>query len=287
MKAVWVSRRVPSGDAAGGGARSVATPTAPLRAIGAEVQSDARAALSGGRDLRGGGGGANESARELRHRLVGSGPWEIAEVGAVMLLSGGVAHELRRGERGTWRIDAGVGGPRGEMARGAPLIVVDLRGTRWMRADCWTLHSAAGGGGLDHGGFARPVHATMTWAKPARRCFATCAELTRPIGRAELGGSTLARHAARHVWSWAGNRQGLTFTFDSRGVGLLTTPWGHGTWGVTTRADVLVAEFAHQRHMLRFEGGDGGVGDAPQRFVSTRCLDGEVVSGEALRVVAD
>ena len=42
-----------------------------------------------------------------------------------------------------------------------------------------------------------------------------------------------------------------------------------------SRDDVLLAEFAQQRHMLRFE-----PKGAPTRFTSTRCSDGDLVSGE-------
>ena len=69
----------------------------------------------------------------------------------------------------------------------------------------------------------------------------------------------------------------MRFSFSAEGTPLLVTPWGHGEWGtVRSRGDVLVAEFAHQRHMLRFDA-------ATPSFVSTRCLDGDSVSGVALR----
>ena len=60
----------------------------------------------------------------------------------------------------------------------------------------------------------------------------------------------------------------------SEGGGVLVTPWGHGSWGIVpSRGDVLVAEFAQKRHMLLFD-------PAQDRFVSTRCDDGEVVKGD-------
>ena len=60
----------------------------------------------------------------------------------------------------------------------------------------------------------------------------------------------------------------------AEGGGVLVTPWGHGTWGIVASRprDVLVAEFAQKRHMLRFE-------ESGRCFVSTRCDDGEVVRG--------
>ena len=75
-------------------------------------------------------------------------------------------------------------------------------------------------------------------------------------------------------WTWAGI-PGMRFTFEAaHGGGVLVTPWGHGSWGVVpTRTDVLVAEFAQKRHMLRFEA-DG------RSYVSTRCDDGEIVRGK-------
>ena len=57
------------------------------------------------------------------------------------------------------------------------------------------------------------------------------------------------------------------------GIGVLVTPWGHGSWGVVpSREDVLFAEFAQKKHMLKFE-------KSADAFVSTRCDDGEVVRG--------
>ena len=77
-------------------------------------------------------------------------------------------------------------------------------------------------------------------------------------------------------WSWAGI-PGMRFTWaPSEGGGVLVTPWGHGTWGIVpSRDDVLVAEFAQKRHMIKFERSAG-------TFVSTRCDDGEVVQGREL-----
>lgn len=47
---------------------------------------------------------------------------------------------------------------------------------------------------------------------------------------------------------------------------------------VCASAQVLLAEFAQQKHMLRFEE-KGGV----PKYISTRCKDGDILSGVALR----
>lgn len=69
----------------------------------------------------------------------------------------------------------------------------------------------------------------------------------------------------------------MRFTFSAaEGGGVLVTPWGHGEWGIVpSRGDVLFAEFAQKRHMLRFEKDMGA-------FVSTRCDDGERVQGRRI-----
>ena len=134
--------------------------------------------------------------------------------------------------------------------------------------NCWHMEAEGEAG-----------HADLVWKHPASRCFPTCSEGTHSLNAAERDASPLAKHVLRpgSRWSWAGIA-GMEFTFDeAHGGGVLITPWGHGTWGiVASRGDVLVAEFAQKRHMLRFE--------RPHQasFVSTRCDDGEVVAGKQL-----
>ena len=118
--------------------------------------------------------------------------------------------------------------------------------------------------------------ADLVWSRPASRCFPTCSDTTHPLTASEQSSSALAQRVMRRTeprsWTWAGIA-GMRFAFSpSDGGGLLITPWGHGSWGITQRDDVLVADFAQKRHMLRFE---------PSRdaFVSTRCDDGEIVKG--------
>ena len=78
----------------------------------------------------------------------------------------------------------------------------------------------------------------------------------------------------RGEWAWAGI-PGMRFEMQG-GSAVLVTPWGHGTWGVVpSRKDVLYAEFAQKKHMLRFLPGE-------RKFVSTRCDDGEVVHGAGM-----
>ena len=118
----------------------------------------------------------------------------------------------------------------------------------------------------------------FVWRHAAKRCFSSCADSTHTITSAELAGARgqLARRVAKAAWSWGQNREGLSFKMES-GEGVLITPWGHGTWAlVPSRDDVILAEFAQQRHMLRF------FPDEP-KFVSTRCNDGDLLAGGALR----
>ena len=117
------------------------------------------------------------------------------------------------------------------------------------------------------------ISSTLVWSRPASRCFPTCSDATHTLADSERRASALAQRVMGHEWTWAGIG-GLRFTFSEEGGGgVLITPWGHGTWGITpSRSDVLVAEFAQKRHMLKFE-------DARLAFVSTRCDDGELVRG--------
>ena len=118
------------------------------------------------------------------------------------------------------------------------------------------------------------VVADLVWSHPASRCFPSCSDRTHALTRSEKETSALAKRAISQpsAWTWAGI-SGMRFTFSEADGGVLVTPWGHGSWGIVpSRDDVLVAEFAQKRHMLRFE-------RERQAFVSTRCDDGEVVQG--------
>jgi len=125
-------------------------------------------------------------------------------------------------------------------------------------------------------------HTDFVWRHAVRRCFSTCSDSTHAITAEELKGERglTARRASQAAWSWGANSEGVKFSM-SQGTGLLITPWGHGSWGLTSRGDVLFAEFAQQNHMLRFIDSD------PPRYVSTRCSDGDLLSGKALRSSAD
>jgi hypothetical protein len=262
-RAVITFTEVEGRDVTGGGARRAGGLQTSATLLGAspippfESDADARAALAAGRfDLmspgaeaealaeRGGGGrsarlgAAGEGAASVRRRLLGSGPWHVPSVGAIIFLRGGeLSDSGRQGgpqARGGWRVE--------ESTEGTPLVRIQMGNDapKFMQAACWRLHGRKG--------FDRGVHVDFEWAKPARRCFPTCDEQTQHLSRSSLGRSPLAKKVAGAVWSWGNNRDGLRFTFSNEGVPLLVTPWGHGEWGtVRSRADVLVAEFAHQR----------------------------------------
>lgn len=182
------------------------------------------------------------------------------------LLAHGVAFYARSSSFGRWRA---------QVDAGKPAVVLHGGGTRTLAifamqesevrldVDCWRLSSSS-------------VSAELVWRRPASRCFPTCSDVTHQLTGAEYRGSRLAQRVGQYKWTWAGIA-GLEFTFpQAEQVGVLVTPWGHGEWGITpSRDDVLVAEFAQQRHMLRFE-------HATASFVSTRCSDGEVVRGTAV-----
>jgi hypothetical protein len=210
------------------------------------------------------------AARE--RRLLGTGPWMLGGQPAY-LLAHGVVHWPRAGDAsrnfGWWRAEDGGGGGAGIVLGGGNAAAVrggafasaaaELR----LKAACWTLSA------VDLPG----VHATLVWSHPASRCFPTCSDSTHTLTASEHQAPGLARDVSSgQEFAWAGI-PGMRFTFSAAdGGGVLITPWGHGTWGLTSRPDVLVAEFAQKRHMLRFD-------DARTSFVSTRCDDGEVVHG--------
>ena len=142
-----------------------------------------------------------------------------------------------------------------------------------LAADCWRLRTLPPPG-KPADEEQEAARATLVWSHPASRCFPTCSDATHTLTAAELAASDLARGVSEdgREWTWS-SIAGMRFKFDRGDGGVLVTPWGHGTWGITpTRTDVLVAEFAQQRHMLKFDA-------ALQGFVSTRCADGEVVRG--------
>ena len=166
----------------------------------------------------------------------------------------------------TWRVEPSSSQTNGSTPRIS--IAIEGRAPLALALSCWRL-SIEG---------SPERHCDFVWRHAARQCFPSCSDKTRPITSRELEGDrgTLARRVARAAWSWGQNREGLRFTM-AQGEGLLITPWGHGTWGlVPSRPDVLVAEFAQQRHMLRFF-------ESAPKYVSTRCNDGDLLAGSALR----
>ena len=210
----------------------------------------------------------------LNRRLLGTGPWTFGwGHGTIYLLAHGVAYfcaqprQSSAGALGWWRAAPDghvvVGGASHGTQTGSFFGGSDSPTERWLRVDCWTLTSNA---------TSPATSASLVWSHPASRCFPTCSDATHSVTSAEFQASELARKASELTWSWA-NIPGMRFTFSDTEGGVLITPWGHGEWGITpSRKDVLVAEFAQQRHMLKFD-------TAVRTFVSTRCADGEVVQG--------
>lgn len=220
------------------------------------------------------------SAAAARRRLVGTGPWRLygSLRIALHLLSGGLAHIEGLGSAlasdrvlGQWRVE------HDGTASGAAYVLLQYE--RYGKAQaarlkvrCWHLEEVVlEGGWVSH---TEPAGASLVWSRPASRCFPTCTESTHALTRSEKDTSVLAKRAmGMATWTWAGI-PGLKFSFsEADGGGLLVTPWGHGSWGiVSSRDDVLVAEFAQKRHMLLFSKKEAA-------FTSTRCDDGEVVHG--------
>ena len=217
---------------------------------------------------------ADESA--IRRRLLGTGPWRLnGPHGVVHLLDAGVAHVsawTREGVRGRWGayLDQSSGAAYILLQYPPPDGSVRLRAVR-LKLRCWHMEEVMEEGQRDSN---RGV-ADLVWSRPASRCFPTCSDATHTLVDGEQS-SKLAQHVmnTKGSWSWAGI-PGMHFQFEAaHGGGVLVTPWGHGTWGIVpSRDDVLVAEFAQKRHMLRFEK------PALSAFVSTRCDDGELVQG--------
>ena len=200
------------------------------------------------------------SATDVRRRLLGTGPWRLGgSLGNVHLLAGGLM--LAGRSLGRWHAvyDGGGGG--------GVLLQMPRADTFRLRVQCWHLEPVAP---------AALTAADLVWSRPASRCFPTCSDATHPLTQSESGSSPIAQRAmGRPDWTWAGI-PGLRFTFNAaQGGGVLVTPWGHGSWGIVpTRGDVLFAEFAQKRHMLRFD-------KEVRAFTSTRCDDGEIVKGLA------
>ena len=190
--------------------------------------------------------------------MVGTGPWTFhgSAIGTLYFLSNNVAHLANTDTYGVWTADEdgrhltlrtlrSDGLPSSIASRLIPngLVpngLVPSRGpnTFRLRADCWKLTTVA----------TPEVSASLVWQHPASRCFPTCSDQTHDLTGRELQISALAARVVKHQWTWAGI-PGLRFTFDEAGGGgVLITPWGHGTWGITpSRADVLVALFAQKR----------------------------------------
>ena len=97
--------------------------------------------------------------------------------------------------------------------------------------------------------------------------------------------SALAAFVTRSAnWSWAGV---TPFVFEP--AGMLSTPWGKGTWGLvpgpqtqSTPPPWLFADFAGTHTVLEFE----PVDEVPfGMFASTRCADGDIVIGRPMQPV--
>ena len=246
-----------------------------LATIGAATISpndEILAAFLGHEDPRPG----DADAAAVRRRLMGTGGWPLGRLGNVFLLAHGVAYYEGAHKLGSWHAEVTGGKPsivlRGGGVSGAKLTLASLLSSGdgtddqlQLDVNCWRLSNRAAG-----------IGGELVWRHPASRCFPTCSDSTHQLNGAEYGSSALAKRVAKYKWTWA-NVPGLEFAFPAaERVGVLVTPWGHGEWGITpSRTDVLLAEFAQQRHMLQFD-------DKEAKFTSTRCSDGEVVRGQAI-----
>ena len=207
----------------------------------------------------------------MRRRLIGTGPWRL-NGHSIYLLSGGVSYAREVNAAGRWLAFHAGGGSGGQVGSGQVLmqyrfkqtLTTALRELR-LNVDCWRLSELGAGG--------NPAVADLVWQRPASRCFPTCNDPIGPLTAYAKDSSRVAQYAMQGGWTWAGI-PGMEFKFNpAEGGGVLVTPWGHGEWGVVpSRGDVLFAEFAQKKHMLRFE-------KDTRAFVSTRCDDGEVVQG--------
>ena len=97
----------------------------------------------------------------------------------------------------------------------------------------------------------------------------SCREAKRERGAGEsaLGQRILKAGGAA---KWAGIK-GLSFTSH----GVLSTPWGSGSWGRAIGqgpADTLFADFIGQQHLVRLHA------DGWPKLLSTRCADFENVT---------
>jgi len=245
---------------------------AALAAAAPSPAADLLAAFVGKEDAMPG----DADAAAIRRRFLGTGAWPFGRLGEYFLLAHGIAYSMNRGRVGSWWTEV-VGGKPAIVLHGGGVKSTALFGggevfggskaseELRLAVDCWRLSSAS-----------PAFTADLVWRHPASRCFPTCSDQTHQLTAAEYSSSALAKRAGKYSWTWAGI-QGMQFTFSAaEKLGVLVTPWGHGEWGITpSRSDVLLAEFAQQRHMLRFH-------DATATFTSTRCSDGEVVKGAAM-----
>ena len=214
----------------------------------------------------------DRTPQQVRARLLGTGPYRFHGTATLHFLAHGLAYVEAPGGGvlGRWRALV-------DPVEGASVLLQyppkgrDRVKVLTIRVRCWHLEVVPSAD--------QPAaSADLVWSRPASRCFPTCSDVTHPLTAREATSSRLAQRviragAASAPWTWAGI-PGLRFTFsEAEQSGLLITPWGHGSWGIVpSRGDVLVAEFAQKRHMLKFETND-------EAFVSTRCDDGELVRG--------
>ena len=169
-----------------------------------EGEADAATALVGRCN------GTREDAAALRRRLVGTGPYRLAGVGALYLLRGGVAYEGHGKAWGSWRTLEGTpghsddpGGARADRAptERSPLLELELPtgAPLLLSVACWRLSVVSAGGNTD----AARHSAWLVWPRPVQRCFSSCGDSTRPLTAADLRASSLARR----VMQWAVPRQ--------------------------------------------------------------------------------
>mmetsp|Transcript_24434 Transcript_24434/g.77434 ORF Transcript_24434/g.77434 Transcript_24434/m.77434 type:complete len:533 (+) Transcript_24434:1169-2767(+) len=265
-----------AGDARGGGGageeagaarseQSRAVLRGPLLTPTAAEAEDAASAIAAADDTR---ADADADPAAVRRRLLGTGPWEHGPLAGRQLffLAGGVAFDGLERRQGNWSVlPPPAGGALAEVR-----LAIGGAAQLSLEASCWRLRQRE----------TRLAAADFVWKAPARRCFSSCSDRTSPPTEAAVRSSGLGRVAMAAAWSWGFNREGVRFVVE-KGEALFRSPWGQGRWGfVPSRDDVIFVDFAQQMHMLRFD-------RAHARFVSTRCSDGDTVSGNPLGDTAD
>ena len=219
-----------------------------------------------------------EASSGLPSLLRGTGPWQWGNINRIFFYSRGIAYipgaiPSEKGPIGTWE-------------ESEPHII-----KLTLCSKVYTLRFPKEGGpwtftATDENGRATTGTLTDHNQRSDELLPGVAPERTRPAADAAADGAPLLREiAGSGPWFWAGSGP---FGFMRGGV--LITPWGTGTWGVTRSdgeeapSDAVFADFANSQHALRM--------NVPEclRMQSRRKADGDVVgidfAGNAPQVAA-